>query len=96
MLDLTAHHLSADCTTVAVGVGSVRWSGTTALEDLRLLRHVAAQQEVPLTIERAPWQLRYSLGHFGAYREGIARLVRGLRETFDPAAILLAPLDGPS
>ena len=47
---------------------------------------------MPLTLERAPWPVREQLGHFGAYREGVGQLVGALRETFDPAGVLLAPL----
>jgi len=91
-LDLIAHHLREAWTTASVTVGGIRWSGTADPGDLRLLRHTAAQQEIPLTIERAPWVVRASLGHFGAYREGAGALVTGLRKAFDPAGVLVAPL----
>jgi hypothetical protein len=32
------------------------------------------------------------LGHFGAYREGVGRLMGSLRTTFDPAGTLVVPL----
>ena len=92
-LDLIAHHLSEGWTTVTTGVGSIRWSGTATLEELRLLRHTAAQQEIPLTLERAPWSIRAAFGHFGAYREGVGRLVQGLRQEFDPAGILVTSVE---
>ncbi len=47
---------------------------------------------MPLTLERAPWPVRHQLGHFGAYREGVGRLVCGLRDAFDPARILAVPV----
>ena len=93
VLDLVAHHLAEGWTTVTTGAGSIRWSGAATLEELRLLRSAAAQQEIPLTLERGPWSIREAFGHFGAYREQVGRLVRGLRETFDPAGILVAPLE---
>lgn len=94
-LDLLTHHLDEDgerwiATTVTAG--TVRWSGEAPADRIALLRHAAAQQEIPLTLERAPWPIRRSLGHFGAYREGTARLVAGLRRTFDPAGIFVAPV----
>ncbi len=88
-LDLIAHHLVAGWLTASVPAGVIRWSGSAAPHELRLLRHAAAQQEMPLTIERAPWPVREQLGHFGAYREGVARLISSLRRTFDPAGVLV-------
>jgi len=49
---------------------------------------------VPLTLERAPWPIRTSVGHFGAYREGAGPLVAGLRRTFDPGGALVVATDG--
>lgn len=92
VLDLLTHHLREAWTTASVTVGGIRWSGTADPDELRLLRHTAAQQEIPLTIERAPWAIRARLGHFGAYREGAGMLVSGLRKAFDPAGVLVAPL----
>ncbi len=96
VLDLTTHYLSESWTAVTSSVGIVRWSGTATLDDLRRMRHAAAQEEIPLTLERAPWAIRAPFGHFGAYREGVGRLVTGLRETFDPAGILIAPMESES
>ena len=28
-----------------------------------------------MTLERAPWPIRRALGHFGAYREGVGKIV---------------------
>jgi glycolate oxidase FAD binding subunit len=92
-LDLIAHHLAGGCSTVATAAGSIRWSGTATVEELRLLRDAAAQRQIPLTFERGPWSIRESIGHFGAYREGVGPLVRKLRETFDPAGILVTSLE---
>lgn len=88
-LDLVAHHLPEGRLTVSVTPGAIRWSGDAGVDDLRLLRHAAAQREMPLTLERAPWALRERLGHFGAYREGVGRLVTALRRTFDPAGVFV-------
>lgn len=88
-LDLTSHHVPDGWLTVSVAPGVVRWSGTASPEHLRLLRHTAAQQEMPVTVERAPWPVREHVGHFGAYRESVGRLVGMLRQTFDPAHVLV-------
>jgi len=37
--------------------------------------------------------MRESLGHFGAYREGVGRLVGQLRRAFDPHGTLVVPVD---
>lgn len=92
-LDLIAHHLPEGRVTVTVGAGTLRWSGNAPIEDVQRLRHAAALQEWPLTVERAPWPVRKALGHFGNYREGVVRLVSGLRRTFDPAGTLVVPID---
>jgi glycolate oxidase FAD binding subunit len=94
-LDLLAHHLDeavADWITATVPAGIVRWSGKAAPEALLRFRTSAAEREWPVTLERAPWDIRSRVGHFGAYREGIVRLVGGLRRAFDPAGVLVAPL----
>ena len=94
-LDLVQHYLRAGTVSVSMPLGVVRWSGTASADDLRRMRHTAAQQEMPLTLERASWTLRSAVGHFGAYREGAGRLITALRRTFDPRSVLEVPL-GPS
>jgi hypothetical protein len=47
-----------------------------------------------MTVERAPWEIRREIGHFGAYREGVGQLVSKLRETFDPKGSLQVALEG--
>jgi hypothetical protein len=47
---------------------------------------------MPVTIERGPWSLQSELGHFGAYREGVSRLMGSLRDTFDPNRTFVVPL----
>jgi FAD/FMN-containing dehydrogenase len=94
-LDLLAHHLDeavATWITATVPAGIVRWSGEATPEALLRFRTAAAEREWPLTLERAPWDIRSRVGHFGAYREGVVRLVGGLRRAFDPAGVLVAPL----
>jgi FAD/FMN-containing dehydrogenase len=91
-LDLLAHHLDDGWVTASVGIGAVRWSGQAAPERIRLLRHAAAQRELPVTLERAPASVRERVGIFGAYREGVAGIVGNLRNAFDPAGILAVPL----
>lgn len=93
-LDLVDHHLGEGWITAGLAPATIRWSGDAPLERLRLLRHRAAQHEMPITVERAPWATRSVLGHFGAYREGVGRLVRTLRQAFDPAGVLLAAIEG--
>jgi glycolate oxidase FAD binding subunit len=91
-LDLLLHHLDEQWIMAGVGASGLRWAGDAPAERIRLLRYAAAQREMPLTLERAPWSIRESLGHFGAYREGVGQLTSGLREVFDPAGILVVPL----
>jgi FAD/FMN-containing dehydrogenase len=94
-LDAIAHHLDekvGDWIAVNALGGAIRWSGDARTEDLRLLRHVAAQREIPVTLERAPWNVRQELGHFGAYREGVARLIGSITQIFDAAGVLVVPL----
>ncbi|GBD31569.1 putative FAD-linked oxidoreductase [bacterium HR33] len=92
-LDLLAHHLEGGTVAASIPAGSIRWSGTAPADRIRVLRHAAAQREMPVTVERAPWDLRHTLGHFGAYREGVGRITKALRRTFDPAGVLVVPLD---
>jgi len=91
-IDLLAHHLDDESVSASVAVGTVRWSGTADASRVQLFRHAAAQVEMPVTIERGPWSLQSELGHFGAYREGVSRLMGSLRDTFDPNRTLVVPL----
>jgi len=95
-LDLVALHLDervGDWIAVTISAGVIRWSGAATADALTRMRRVAAEHEWPVTLERAPWDVRTAVGHFGAYREGVHRIVQGLRAAFDPAGILLTPLD---
>lgn len=80
--------------TAGPGRGLLRWSGFPDLAALRTIRHIAAQREMPVTLERAPWTLRNAFGHFGAYREGVGPLVSRLRNTFDPDPTFAVALEG--
>jgi glycolate oxidase FAD binding subunit len=94
-LDLVALHLDEpvrDWIGVTVPAGTVRWSGTAGPETLARFRAAASEREWPVTLERAPGAIRARVGIFGAYREGTARLVSGLKVAFDPAGILVTPL----
>ena len=75
-------------------MGSIRWAGDATADRLRRLRRALAALEVPLTLERAPWGLRSTVGHFGAYREGVGPLVSGLRHTFDPKGTIVTAVEG--
>jgi len=94
MLDLLDERLDTGLVSAGPGHGMLRWSGTASLEQLRDIRRTAAQREIPLTLERGPWALRHSFGHFGAYREGVAVLVSKLRSTFDPDPTFPVALEG--
>jgi hypothetical protein len=72
----------------------MRWAGDARPEQVKTLRHIAAQREIPVTLERAPWSVRQAVGHFGAYREGVGPLVAQLREVFDPTGRIVVAMDG--
>jgi glycolate oxidase FAD binding subunit len=91
-LDLVQHYLREGTTGVSMPLRVVRWCGHASADDVRRLRYAAAQQEMPLTLERASWALRSAVGHFGAYREGTGRLIAELRRAFDPRGVLVVPL----
>lgn len=93
-LDLLGRFLDTGLVSAAAGRGGIRWSGAASAGAIRSLRHQAAEREIPLTLERAPWPLRQAVGHFGAYREGVGRLTARLRDVFDPRRLLVVPLDG--
>jgi FAD/FMN-containing dehydrogenase len=92
-IDIVGHDLDEGLVS-AGGMGGLRWTGTTTVERLRSLRRAMATREIPMTVERAPWEIRREIGHFGAYREGVGQLVSKLRETFDPKGSLQVALEG--
>lgn len=92
--DLIVELLDAGLLSAGLGTGSIRWAGDALPDALRALRHRAAEREVPVTLERAPWATRRAVGHFGAYREGVGQLVGRLRESFDPKGLIAVALEG--
>jgi FAD/FMN-containing dehydrogenase len=94
VIDTLVDHLDAGLISAGPGGGSLRWSGEAPVEKLRVVRHLAAEREIPLTLERAPWPMRHAFGHYGAYREGVGTLVSKLRSTFDPDPTFAVALEG--
>jgi len=93
-IDLVVETLGESMLSAGVGTGALRWAGEAEADPLRELRRRAAGREIPMTLERAPWELRRAVGHFGAYREGVGRLVGRLRGTFDPKGVIAVALEG--
>jgi hypothetical protein len=82
-----------DCTiSSSVATGMLRATGGFTAEAVDRLRQSMAALEVPVTVERAPWAILSTTGHYGAFREGVGSVTTRLRETFDPAGILAVPL----
>ncbi|HEX5004868.1 MAG TPA: FAD-binding oxidoreductase [Gemmatimonadales bacterium] len=94
MLDLLGQQLDEGLVWAGASQGGMRWAGDAEPDRVRTLRNLAAEREVPLTLERAPWAVRQAVGHFGAYREGVGPLVTQLREVFDPTGRLVVAMDG--
>jgi FAD/FMN-containing dehydrogenase len=94
MLDILDERLDTGLVSAGAGRGGLRWSGSAPTEAIRTLRRIAAEREVPLTLERAAWPARQLLGHFGAYREGVGRLVSKLRSAFDPDETIAVAITG--
>jgi FAD/FMN-containing dehydrogenase len=92
-LDLIDAEVGIGMVSAGAVSGALRWTGEATAEQVRTVRRIAAGREIPLTLERAPWPVRQALGHFGAYREGVGRLVGRLRETFDPGQCLRVALE---
>jgi FAD/FMN-containing dehydrogenase len=92
-IDLLAHDLDEGLLSAGAGDGMIRWTGETTPERIRRLRSASAAREIPVTLERAPWSIRHLVGHFGAYREGVGRLVDRLRQTYDPGLRLSVALE---
>jgi glycolate dehydrogenase FAD-binding subunit len=94
LTDLVIERLGESLLAAGPGTGALRWAGDADADALRALRHLAAEREVPVTLERAPWAIRRVVGHFGAYREGVGILVERLRATFDPKGVIAVALEG--
>lgn len=90
-LDLVVHYLDQGWLSAGLGGGVVRWSGDADARRIKLLRNSCAEHEMPVTVERAPWEILTEVGHFGALREGVGRLVTALQASFDPAGVIVAP-----
>jgi len=93
-IDLVVEILGESMLSAGAGSGAIRWAGEAEIDALRELRRRAAAREIPLTLERGPWELRRAVGHFGAYREGVGQLVDRLRGTFDPKGVITVALEG--
>lgn len=94
LLDLLGQQLDEGLVWAGASQGGLRWAGDAPPDRIRALRNLAAEREVPLTLERAPWPVRQAVGHFGAYREGVGPLVTQLREAFDPTGRFVVAMDG--
>jgi FAD/FMN-containing dehydrogenase len=93
-VELVLELLGEGMLSAGYGTAALRWSGVASADALHRLRHRAAEREIPVTLERAPWPLRHAVGHFGAYREGVGMLVDRLRDSFDPKGIIAVALEG--
>lgn len=93
-IDLVGEQLDEGLVSAGAATGMLRWSGTATADALREIRRITAGREIPMTLERAPWALRRAVGHFGAYREGVAQLVGRLRDGYDPGKRIRVALDG--
>ena len=95
-LDLLDQQLGPGVVSAGAGRGMIRWSGAPEAVALRNLRQILANREIPVTLERSPWEFRRAVGHFGQYREGVAGLVPRLRAIFDPDSRLVVALEAES
>lgn len=93
-LDLVVSRLGEGLISAGPVSGTIRWSGDAEASTIRALRTELASREIPLTLERAPWHVRRTVGHVGAYREDIGGQVHRLRDTFDPKHVLVTALAG--
>jgi glycolate oxidase FAD binding subunit len=93
LVDLIGETIGHGRLAASLGVGGLRWAGNPTPAHLRALRIRLAEREIPLTLERAPWGFRRAVGHFGAFREGVAPLTERVRAVFDPGRRLVAPLE---
>lgn len=94
VLDLLHPRAGTGLISAGASRGGLRWSGSADGDTIRDLRRQLAEREIPLTLERGPWELRRAVGHFGAYREGVGPLVEQLRRQFDPGERLQVALSG--
>jgi len=93
MLDLAESELGDSSNiSVSVAAGVARWSCDATIDQIQSLRNAAALNRWPVTLERAPWNVLTAVGHYGAYRDGVGRLVASLRRVFDGDNRLMIPL----
>lgn len=92
-LDLLHQRLDLGLVSAGAGRGGLRWCGNADPGAMVELRRLLAAREIPVTLERAPWSIRRATGHFGAYREGVGRIVGALRRRFDPGDQFQVTLD---
>ncbi len=88
-LDLVADQLNEGLVSAGAVAGGLRWAGEATAERLRAVRARAVSRELPLTLERGPWELRQALGHAGAYREGGAPPLARIRDEFDAGGTIV-------
>lgn len=93
-IDLVIARLGEGMLSAGATSGGIRWSGVADADALRAIRSDLVLREIPFTIERAPWRVRRTLGHFGAYRDRVANTLSRRRRDFDPAGVLVTALDG--
>ena len=93
LVDLFAETLGSGRIAASLGRGGIRWAGAPSIQNIRRLRALLAEREIPLTLERAPWPIRSAVGHFGAFREGVKPLTGRVREVFDPGLLLVTALE---
>jgi glycolate oxidase FAD binding subunit len=94
LVDLIGETIGHGRLSASLGAGGLRWGGSPTPAHLRALRARLAEREIPATVERAPWELRRAVGHFGAFREGVRPLTERVRAVFDPAQLLVSSLEG--
>ena len=92
MLSTEMNGMPGATASITVLAGVCRWSCSASIEQLSHLRHAAARNSWPVTLERAPWEIRSAVGHYGAYDRGVGNLVESLRSVFDQRRIFAVPL----
>ena len=92
LLSSASHNDGGGTASVSVLAGVTRWSCNAAVAEIQNLRDLAAGHDWPVTLERAPWEVRSCVGHYGAYRDGVGRIVASLRDVFDDRGLVVVPL----
>lgn len=92
---LNALQTRLDKGSIGVTLGAapaMRWSGEAAAPAIDGLRHILAEMDAPVIVERAPNSVLNRAGHFGHYRPGVKDMVSAIRRAYDPADTLAIPL----